>query len=193
MMPIYEYNEGEHPGGFIGLRVSVSINGKVKQKYFRFKKNNHEYISLTEENKLRKQAEKLNNLWLKIQKQEQKKNKQNIDFYKHKRTSVYNTGIQGISARFIIDRKFRANRWIIYYYPAFRVQGAIDKKPYLKTFLIKKSFSDAWIDAVNYYCELKNINDISPFLEKMPDKNQFKTIRLAMNKAGHNIPTSKLP
>ena len=42
-MSIYEYNEGDHPGGFLGLRVTVSINGIVKQKYFRFKKNHHEY------------------------------------------------------------------------------------------------------------------------------------------------------
>ena len=192
-MSIYEYNEGDHPGGFLGLRVTVSINGNVKQKYFRFKKNHHEYISLVEEKALRKKAAKLHNEWMKLQKQAQAEAKK-VEYFKHKRQSVYNTGIQGISMRFIIDKKWRQNQWKIYYTPAFRIQGMENKKKYLKTFYITdKSYSDAWIEAVIYFCKVKNIDDISPFLEKIPDKNRFKEIRRYMIKQGHNIPLSKLP
>ncbi len=54
-MAIRVYQEGEHPSGFIGIRVTRSFGGKYRQNYFSFRKSGG-FISVKEQKALMQQA-----------------------------------------------------------------------------------------------------------------------------------------
>jgi hypothetical protein len=94
-MPVYEYARKKsaknkaikvHPTGFIGLRTVVCMGtGMYKQRYFNFKTEDG-LISKSERNRLRIEAELLNETWLEERKQARRdrRNSRNLryNFYR---------------------------------------------------------------------------------------------------------------
>jgi hypothetical protein len=188
-MPIYEYAELDHPAGFIGLRVSVSVGGKLKQKYFAFRKRG-EYVTVKEERQIRREANALHESWL--VEQEDAKHKSNSQA-KEIRGSVYCTGVRGIKLKFAVEKKFREGTWKKYYSPIFYVSGSVEGEPFSRRFYIseKQPYRTAWRKAVLYYANKKRIK-ARPLLRRRPDRKQLRQVWRHMVKQGHAIPKSKV-
>ena len=101
---IYRYDEYDHPAGFIGLRVNVSIDGKVKQKYFSLRARPGVWVSLDKELDLIKQADKLDKKWRNQQAKAQRENKRNAI----PRKNLHTTRVRGISMVPSFERKMRS-------------------------------------------------------------------------------------
>ncbi len=103
-MPIYKYENGDHSGGFIGLRVAVMIDKELRQKYFSFLVDGFP-ISADKEKKIQEKARQLDDSWKYQQMSAIEKRKNQA---KSQISSVYSTGVRGIRMKFVVDKKFRA-------------------------------------------------------------------------------------
>lgn len=143
-MAIHEYDEFDHPTGFQGLRVVRQINGKYKQKYFAFRVGG-EYISLDVEIRLREEAQALDAKWA----EEQRKHKRVVRRDTKPRS---NTGVRGISACTIKDKKHRQGVIKVYQYKVFQASIMVDGKGMSKAFYVNKNGHEAaWKDACSWY------------------------------------------
>lgn len=194
-MSIYEYNEGDHAGKFQGIRVVCKVGDDYRQKYFPFRtriKGKYVYISLKEEQKIRRDAKALDEKW---NKERLKLSRKKVISAKRKRSAEMpqNTGVSGISAIFIVDKKFRGGEIRTYYTPAFSVHGSQDKKRFIKSFRISKmTFEEAWMAAVKFYAKNKKIGNYKHLISRKPNIDIFKRVRTHMRKLGHCIPISLL-
>lgn len=162
-MAVHEYNELDHPAGFQGLRVVRQVNGKYKQKYFAFRRNGR-YVSLQEEARLRAEAYELDAKW----EEEQRKLKHKI---RRDGPGNTNTGVRGISALWLLDRKFRSGRWKEYRYRVFQVSIMVDRKQYCKAFYVNKhGVEEAWRLACNYYRQKAGLRS---YKHPCPDESVF--------------------
>jgi hypothetical protein len=192
-MPVYQYNKGDHPAGFIGLRVAVMVNGDHKQKYFNFKVpySSHTYYSLKERDEMRAKAKALEESW-----QHQRKATATTREAKAEevRPSLYSTGVRGIKMKFCRIKKQRAGEARIYYTPVFVVSGSTDKGRFHKDFnILTQGYQKAWISAVLYYFVKKNIDPNSPILKRLPPVEKFMVIFADQLKKGNPIPKHRLP
>ncbi len=189
-MPIYKYENGDHSGGFIGLRVAVMIDKELRQKYFSFLVDGFP-ISADKEKKIQEKARQLDDSWKYQQTSAIEKRKNQA---KSQISSVYSTGVRGIRMKFVVDKKFRAGELKSYYTPMFIVEGSNDNKRFGKNFnIITQGYQIAWTSAVLYYAMNKNLTDPDDLIKRFPPVEKFMIIMNEMHKAGHTIPKRRLP
>lgn len=179
---IREYAEGDHPGGFIGIRVSVKVGRSQKQKYYSFRINRTEFISLREEQLLRLDTQKLEKIWLEEQKvirsQREAEAKETA-----RKSKPLRTGVRGIVLTYEKDNKFRAGEWRCYYYPVIEVNGSHNKIRFFTKFRIMTlGYDEAWSQAVIFYAKNKGIKFYGHLLKKKPQICQFENVRKYLNK-----------
>ena len=188
-MTIREYKPGEHKAGFIGLRVVVNVGGKYLQKYYNFRKTETD----EEIEQLRKEAEQQNNVWnmerILVQ------SKKEMDCREKRRvSSAYTTGVSGIKMKFISTSKAKSDNKKRYYTPYFLVSGSTNGKRFIKPFnIIRFGYDMAWLKAVSFYAEKKNLANYSHLLERKPPVEQFYVIYKYQRSLGHDIPLRRLP
>lgn len=189
-MPIYRYKEGEHGGGFIGLRVAVLVNKELKQKYFHFTVDGLS-VSLDEEKALEERAKHLEDSW---KYQQQAASEKRINQALEQFSSVYGTGVRGIKMKFIARKKTRAGEQRTYYTPAFIVSGSNDNIRFCKSFnILTQGYQTAWTHAVLYYAINKSLSEPGDLLKRLPPVEKFMIIVKAMHRAGHKVPKRRLP
>ena len=188
-MAIRVYQEGEHPSGFVGIRVTRSFGGKYRQTYFSFRKSGS-VIPAKEQKVLLQQAQALEEQWKAESIQAR---------YESRLTSAHpntkphrSVGVEGITAEFAVDN---AGPDRVYYYPGFRVsQPGVKSGAARHIRFSLHGYTGAWQLAVEMWAERYNIlpKDKKRVLKNMPDPNQFVALRRQMNKEGHEIPTTAL-
>lgn len=188
-MSLTIYNEGDHPAGFIGIRIVRTVSGKSRQQYFSFRNpENRKIVSKKRQTELLREAQELEASWI----------AENAEYQYQKRISQSNpktrkessTGVEGLTLTFVSDHSRKKN----YYYPAFRVKiprSTVGERFFLFT---EMTYSKAWESAVNLWAEVYSIRpkDRNILLAKMPPASQFVELRRVMNREGHNIPVECL-
>ena len=129
---IRTYQKDEHKAGFIGIRVAVMVNSKLKQKYFSFKSTDKS------EDEILSSAKMLHAKWM--MEKNLASSKRNIASKETRRvSSPFSTGIKGI--------KFRISYNTCYFY----VQGKTDDIRFNQNFSINKyGYEMAWFKACEY-------------------------------------------
>ncbi len=182
-MAIFEYKEGEHPGGFVGFRVVCTVGGEYRQKYFSLRK-----VKRNEKAALKKQVVELEAKWAA---EAEKIRKERAVMGDHPNVKkVHATGYTGLRCVILCEKKKRAGELRSYYAPAFVARGKGEK-----AFRISKfGYENAWAAAVNYYADNHELpRGLKPkMLKAIPDKAQFRKIRNDMNKLGHDVPVDVL-
>jgi len=152
---IKTYRQGELKSGFVGIRVSVMVEGKAKQKYFSFKASNKK------EEQLLSEAKSLQARWL-MEKNLAKSKREVASKELRRVSSPFSTGTKGI--------KFRISHNTCY----FCVQGVTDQKRFIRHFSINKLGYDlAWFKACEYlqknknYTLLDNVYKNKPAIERL--------------------------
>lgn len=188
-MAIRVYQEGEHPSGFVGIRVTRSFGGKYRQTYFSFRKSGG-FINAKEQKALMQQAEALEEQWKAESLQARYESRLTSA---HPNTKPYRSvGVEGITAEFAVDNSGPER---VYYYPGFRVsQPGVKSGAARHIRFSLHGYSGAWKLAVEMWAERYNIlpKDKNRVLKNMPDPSQFVALRRQMNKEGHDIPTTAL-
>jgi len=119
-MSVYEYNEGEHGGGFIGLRVAVCGGSVLRQKYFSYvdkqgsKNRPTTFKSENEIALLLKDANKLNKQWIK---QKEEKRILRVTFGPPLGACInsqWNTTIRGLTCRYKISDYRAENKALVF-------------------------------------------------------------------------------
>ncbi len=183
---IYRYDEDDHPAGYIGLRVAVSIDGCVKQQYFNFRKRPGVFVSIEEELDLIKQATKLDNKWRNEQAKMQQENRRNAIPRKNSHT----TRVRGISMNASFDRKYRCGGMKIYPYIALRIHISHEGEVFTTTIRLKKDGSNlksAWKRAVDLLCKKKKMRNNQQLYQRQPTKKQV--LKLAPMSPLAGLPT----
>lgn len=182
-MAIFEYKEGEHPGGFIGFRVVCTVGDEYRQKYFSLRK-----AKRTEKAAIKNTATELEAKWAAEAAIIRKERAVLGDHPNVKK--VHSTGYTGLRCVILCEKKNRAGEMRTYYAPAFVARGKGEK-----AFRVSKfGYEKAWQEAVKYYSENHDLpKGLKPkILKAMPDKGQFKKIRNDMKKRGHDVPMEVL-
>lgn len=183
-MAMFEYKEGQHPGGFIGLRVVCTVGDDYRQKYFSFRK----IKAKTEKAKVKKEAIALEAKWAEEAKKIRRERAVLGDHPNVK--TVHATGYTGLRCVILCEKKQRAGELRHYYAPAFIARGNGEK-----AFRISKfGYDKAWAEAVKYYAENHDLpRGLKPKIAKaLPEKDRFRKIRNDMKKRGHDIPMDVL-
>lgn len=182
-MAIFEYKEGEHPGGFVGFRVVCTVGDEYRQKYFSLRK-----AKKTEKAAIKKTAQELEATWAK---EAEKIRKERAVMGNHPNVKkVHSTGYTGLRCVILCEKKKRAGEMRSYYAPAFVARGKGEK-----AFRISRyGYQKAWDEAVKYYSENHELpKGLKPKIQKaIPEKAQFRKIRNDMQKRGHNVPMEVL-
>ncbi|MGB1311388.1 MAG: hypothetical protein ACPG47_09265 [Leucothrix sp.] len=197
-MPIYDHTQVPHPSGFRGFRVT---------RYFASeKKNRQQWLGIKDKDvdTVFKAAEKLLAEW-EFEAMLEKSQRDRLKL-ERPQNSAYVTGVSGIKMKFVRHVKRRESRakkpkpgrkktyTSVIYTPYFVVSGSIEGKKYIRKFNIKTlSFDLAWMKAVTYLAEVKNIKQYSHLLSKKPSVDQFKIIINWQNSQGYEIPEHRLP
>lgn len=188
-MAIRVYQEGEHPSGFVGIRVTRSFGGKYRQTYFSFRKSGG-FLTAREQKVLLQQAEALEEQW-KAESVQAKYLSRLTEA--HPNTKPHRSvGVEGITAEFAVDNSGPER---VYYYPGFRVsQPGVKSGAARHIRFSMYGYSGAWDMAVELWAERYSIlpKDKKRILKNIPDPNQFVALRRQMNKEGHDIPTTAL-
>lgn len=156
-MSIYEYEEGELGSGFVGLRVNVSVDSEIMQRWFSFrgkrnpnKRSTRAWVSATKEKLIRREARKLEKQWLAEQAQA------HAEFVAAaiptaRGNAWAKTGIKGINISYSpSDGRTVKN---VYFYPNFIVHIKKNGARFANTFSINHwGFDKAWIMAVDAFC-----------------------------------------
>lgn len=132
-MPIFEYLEGDHPAHFVGLRVAVSINCKVKQKYFSYTKKQgyKDRPSILHSDKeislLRLDAIKLDNQWIEEQLKYKKVRNTFGKPYLRQLNRQWDTGVRGLTCRYIIKDRRTPNKSLVFTIGLFSTNECFEK------------------------------------------------------------------
>jgi hypothetical protein len=181
-MTVYRYDGSQKtPKNYVGVRVAVSVNGKLQQKWF---------PGITGECK---EAEELERQW-KFE-QQLYKSKRMRERKEKAQNSAYITGVSGIKMKFVASIKRRNNNVYRYYAPMFIVSGSVDRQKFIKKYNIKTlGFDMAWFKACQYAAEKYGTNRLDYMLAKKPSVQQFHLIyRWQTGQGGHKIPEERLP
>jgi hypothetical protein len=181
-MTIYQYDGSQKtPKNYVGFRVAVSVNGTLRQKWYK------------ETTELPKEAKDLERQW-KFEQQLHRTSK--IRDRKEKaQNSAYITGVSGIKMKFITTKRTLASGKVRRYYtPVFVVSGCSKSKRFLKYFNIKTSgFDMAWFKACHYAAEKYGETLLDKMLRQKPSVQQFQIIYRWQKNLGMEIPTHRLP
>ncbi|MCK5902354.1 MAG: hypothetical protein KAG28_04330 [Cocleimonas sp.] len=178
-MAIYVYDGTQKtPKNYIGVRVAVSINGKLHQKWFKGETDTTEAKTIERQWKFEQQ------LYRSKKSRERKEPAKN---------SAYVTGVAGIKMKFIVNisRRKSISRS---YTPVFLVSGSTNSQRFQKRFNIKRlGFDLAWLKACQYASEKYGQTLFDKMLIKKPSVRQFHIIYRWQRKQGHDIPKHRLP
>ena len=171
-MGIKHYGPGEHPGGFVGFRVTRLIGEEYLQKYLSTAAANTQ-----SEDDIYYRYRHLQALYQDTEWEAESILRQYRNFVT---TNSGNTkplrglNLHGITASFIRS----GNKWE----PCFTVSRP-GKKPQKRFLFWNQSYSDAWEKAVTLWAEEHQIleEDRARVLESSPDPEQFKRLRRQMN------------
>lgn len=169
---VYRYDEFEHPAGFIGLRVNVSIDGKVSQKYFNFRERPGVFVSSTKELALIEKASKLDKQWRNQQAKARLENKRNAI----PRKNLHTTRVRGISMIPSFDRKYRCGGMKDYPYIALSIHISHEGQHFSTTLRLKKDGSNlksAWKRAVDLLCKKKKMRNNQQLYQRQPTMKEF--------------------
>jgi len=152
---IKTYRQGEHKGGFIGVRVAVMVNGKAKQKYFSFK------ASDKKEDQILSDAKQLHAQWL--MEKSLASSKRDIASKELRRvSSPFSTGIKGI--------KFRISHKTCYFF----VQGVTNHTRFNRNFSINiHGYDMAWFKACEYLQKNKDYALFDSIYKKKPAEERL--------------------
>ncbi len=182
-MAIYHYDGTQKtPKNYVGYRVAVSVNGELRQKWYKETKEKP------------KEAEELDRLWR--FEQQLYKDSKNRERKERANNSAYVTGIAGIKMKFIPNgRRVVKGELKRYYTPAFVVSGSSNGKQFFRPFNIKTlGYDMAWFKACRFASEKYGENLLDKMLKKKPPVEQFHIIyRWQAQQLGLNIPLSSLP
>ena len=181
-MAVYRYDGSQKtPPNYVGIRVAVSINGKLQQRWFR---------GVTGECK---EADELERQW-KFE-QQLHKSKRVGDRKEKAQNSAYITGVSGIKMKFVASIKRRNKNVYRSYAPMFIVSGSVDKQKFSKKYNIKTlGFDMAWFKACQFAAEKYGATRLDYMLKKKPSVQQFHLIyRWQTGQGGHVIPQNRLP
>ena len=195
-MALRIYNDGDHPAGFIGVRVVWNLNGEYKQKYFNFRTQDRKgFISRSQELDLIDRARKLEQKW---KSRADKIKYQRVLTENHPNTLPYHgLGFTGITLMIRWDLDYRRlthyppeKSDFTYYTPGFRVvcSSRIGDQ-FFNTH--KLGFDAAWRGAVDCWAThftVKPKDKHRILIEKRPSIDQFKQLRRHLNKQGWEIP-----
>ncbi len=182
-MAIFEYKEGQHPGGFVGFRVVCTVGDEYRQKYFSLRK-----AKKNEKATIKKTAVALEAKWATEAAKVRKERAVMGDHPNVKK--VHSTGYTGLRCVILCEKKKRAKEVRSYYAPAFVARGNGEK-----AFRISKyGYENAWKEAVKYYSEHHELpRGLKPqILKAIPEKGRFRKIRNDMKKRGHEVPMDVL-
>jgi len=185
---IREYLPGEHNAGFIGLRIVVKVGSDYRQKYFSFRNKTDE-----EKEALMNTAKRINAEW-NMERTLTQSIKERECKEIRRTSSAYTTGVSGVKMKFVRYHKFRAGEKRAYYTPYFKISGSTNNVRFDKLFNIKQlGYDMAWLKAIMYYAEQKNMSSYSHLLERKPPIEQFYVIYKYQVSLGHEIPLRRLP
>lgn len=201
-MPIYYYDgEQKSPPGYIGVRVAVMVNSKLRQRWYSFRSAGG-FIPEEEQARIKAEAQALEKEWImeknlhaEIRLREAKEEPQN---------SAYVTGVAGIKMRFVKQTKKRLSRakkpgpkkmlTYVFYTPYIIVNSSHKKERFIKQFnVITQGYDMAWMQAVQHLAEKKGITSYDHLLARKPDVKQWKIIYDWQNKKGYEIPVKRMP
>jgi hypothetical protein len=177
-MAIFQYKEGEHPGGFIGFRVVCTVGDEYRQKYFSLRK-----AKRNEKAAIKKTATELEAKWA-VEATKIRKERAVLGDHPNVK-KVHATGYTGLRCVILCEKKKRGGEMRTYYAPAFVARGNGEK-----AFRVSKfGYEKAWQEAVKFYAEKHDLpRGLKPkILKAMPEKGQFRKIRTDMNKRGHEV------
>lgn len=165
-MSVYEYDGKTKvgPSGFVGLRLTVMVDGKRVQEYYSFKtgKGNGEMLPPESIAEIRERVERRHED-LMVQK-ERAKSRRALLARQGTCDPLHSTGVKGI----ILTLQVKQRNGKTWYTPMFQVNvaeghGSIYiKKPY------RRHFSFAWKNAVERYAELKHLDSYDHLLKRRP-------------------------
>lgn len=181
-MAIYHYDGTQKtPKNYVGYRVAVCVNGKLRQKW---------YKNTTEKPK---EAEELDRLW-RFEQQLHRDTKKR-ERKERVSNSPYVTGVAGIKMKFISNgKRIVAGKVKRYFTPAFVVSGSSNNERFLKTFNIKTlGYDMAWFKACQFAEEKYGANLLDKMLRKKPPVEQFHIIYRWQTQGGKKILPSSLP
>lgn len=155
-----------HPGKFVGIRVCRCVDGRLRQKYFPFRRDG-EYISAEEEHAVWIRAQALDATW-KAEQAMCRRARERLAMPTAR--AAWHTTVRGI--RFVWLRDFKHGR--TYFTPAFEVCAASrsreDSTPITRFRIPRLGYEDAWREAVRTLARLKEIRDYAHLLRRIPAK-----------------------
>lgn len=191
-MGIKHYKPGEHPGKFVGFRVTASWNQEYRQEYF------DTFDAETQDDcdpYFKQQHLKAQILDLQWELESLDYQYQQFVTRNHPGTKPHRgLGFQGMTIGFL---RAHGDQWE----PCFLVNRSKDKadestrKGRIVIPLKKHLFSDAWKLATNHWVEENEIRpeDIERIRKQPPSPEQFKELRRYMNEVeGCDIPVKSL-
>ena len=191
-MGIRVYEVGEHPAGFVGIRISRKVGVDNRQNYLSYKASG-KVVTKKEKERLMKKAQQLFRGWDKEAVVISKENsiKKRIESNHPNIKRVHATGYTGLRCVILCERKMRGGELRAYYSPAIVVRLGRRERAFR---LSKYDVNTAWKDAVAQYGKHYKIDDadLKRIIKDCPDKGQFRKIRTSMNKQGHEIPLDAL-
>lgn len=189
-MGVKLYKAGEHPGGFIGFRVTVAYSDKYHQRYFSTAAAKDQSDDDVYFRYQRLSAEKQDMEW-----------QLESLLYQYRRYVTENhpttkpergVGVHGITASFFLDRR---KTWQAGFTVARDQNEYGRRKPTRRFTFCTKPFSQVWRDAVNFWADEHAIEDADRerVLNSPPEPEQFKKLRRYMNEHdGFEIPVKAL-
>lgn len=152
---IRTYREGEHKGGFIGVRVAVMVDGKAMQKYFSFKSTDKKEDDILSDAKL------LHARWL-MEKNLASSKREVASKELRRVSSPFSTGTKGI--------KFRISHNTCYFY----VQGMTNHIRFHQNFNINKyGYELAWFKACEYLQKNKDYSLLDSVYKNKPAQERL--------------------
>lgn len=188
-MSIKIYKEFEHPAGFIGIRLSSTVEGKYRQQYYNFKnRETGKLFSKKRQKEMLEEARQLEAEWALENREYLYQRKISQPHPKTKKEA--STGVEGLTLTFLID----SSGLNTYYYPVFRVELPRNRLRQKFFRFGTVSYTEVWREAVELWAKVHDIRpkDRDALLKRMPPPSQFVQLRRAMNADGHTIPTSAL-
>lgn len=187
-MSVRVYKKGDHPSGFIGVRVVRSFDNTYKQRYFNFRKSPAgEFVSRTKQKEIIEEAYALDRKWA-----EESSAIQYAKFVQssHPSAKYGGIGVTGITVCFIREVTQKGSS----FNPAFRVNIPVPNGGE-KRFLIRKLGLDgAWCAAVELWSQLHEVRDVDKkrLMKVNPGRPAFLRLRRCLVADGQDIPLSSL-
>ncbi|WP_020409286.1 hypothetical protein [Hahella ganghwensis] len=182
-MSVTRYLPGEHPSGFSGWKVSVSINGKQHQRFF----SDQSPSTVKEHVWCEYQELRARIIDLQLMKRHAVQQYLNFIRYDDPRTKpARRVGMKGLTA----DILNRGGRWSC----GFRVGYGAEVPVKFFEVSTELTFTEAWEQAVEHWGQIFGIRqrDCEEKSENPPPVDIFKQLRRLMNDEGHDVPVSVL-